>query len=130
MTLGASGNFAREVGSRRSQLIVSMPQDRSFAGSCGEEKRETAMIRREIPDASEARLAMRASVGPILPPQPSTRMSPGSAASARTVDSWGSLSASSSASTSAMEFSLCESKNGLRWRNGSGGIVLEGVKKH
>lgn len=110
--------------------MVSMPHDWSFSGRRGEEKRETAMIRRGVPAASEARLAMRASVGPIFPPAPRMRMSPGSEASARTVDSPGSLSASSSAVTSAMEFSLCESTRGLRQRKSGGGIVLEGQKKH
>ena len=46
----------------------------------GDEKRETPMTRRVTPAASMARLAMRASVGPILPATPRTIRSPSAAA--------------------------------------------------
>jgi len=55
--------------------------------------RETAITRRESP---RARAAMRASVGPILPPAPRMMMSPGHASSAAVVSARGAESRSSS----------------------------------
>src|SRR6516162_2262981 len=130
MTFGASGRLASDAGWSRSQLMVSMSQDCKRRGSCEEEKRETAMTRRGVAARSEALLAMRARVGPILPPAPRTRTSPGSRASARTVDSEGLLRRSSSSSTPAIGFSLCEITRVSRLQAFRGGIVLEWTKKH
>src|SRR5580692_3064139 len=61
------------------------------------------MILRRIPAASDALLAIRASVGPIFPPTPRITMSPSSAANACIVASAGSLRSSSNSSTSRID---------------------------
>ena len=109
-TFGASGRCATASRSSRSQHIVSTPASRSVRSVSGEENRDTAITRRTcVPSASRAaRIAMRASVGPILPPAPRTTRSPGQAASARTVAVCGSdSSASSPARVDGFAFIAC-----------------------
>jgi hypothetical protein len=60
------------------------------------EKRDTPITRRFTPAASDARFAMRASVGPILPATPRTIRSPVMFRIASTAAGDGSLSISSS----------------------------------
>ena len=94
--LAASGKAAIASRDSRSASMHSMPCDCSRSRSPASEKRATPITR--LPGA--ARLAIRASVGPILPPTPSTMMSPGTVASASTRACEGRDIASSSASTS------------------------------
>ena len=68
------------------------------------ENRETAMTLRATPAASDARRAMAARLGPILPPAPRMTMSPCSLPIASMTPGVGSLRASSSASTVAIRF--------------------------
>src|SRR5262245_24264034 len=98
-TLGASGSRATASGSVRSQRIVSTPRASSAARASTEEKRDTPITRRSTPAACEARRAIRASVGPIFPATPSTRMSPARPCRAATTSVVGALSTSSSCST-------------------------------
>src|SRR4029079_6105295 len=79
--------------SRRSHATHSMPQPSSFSRSPFSEKRATPMTR--LP----ARRARRASVGPILPPTPST-MTSSMPASSRSRSGLGRVMNSSSAATS------------------------------
>src|SRR5690606_18836110 len=72
MTFFALGRASTCARSRRSAVIVSMPQPSSRSRSSGSLKRATPMMR--FPGA--AARARRASVGPILPPTPRMMMSP------------------------------------------------------
>src|SRR5919108_2441357 len=96
-TFFARGRCSSALRSSRSQATHSTPQESSFARRPGSLNLATPMTR--LPGA--ARFAMRASVGPILPPTPSTMMSP----SARARSAWSSLVGrdmnSSSSATSA-----------------------------
>ena len=74
-----------------------------------DENRETATTRRHTPAASEARLAMRASEGPIFPPAPRTMMSPSRRPSVSTTPSVGSLRRSSSYPSAWMGFPMTSS---------------------
>ena len=103
ITDGASGSRASADSSSRSQRIVSTPQASSACCWCGEEKRETPMTRCDRPAASMARLAIRASVGPILPATPSTSTSPFARRIASIAASDGSLSSSSRCATSRID---------------------------
>src|SRR5262245_32045573 len=102
-TLSASGRRSSWPGSSRSQRTGSTPWARRRSASPGLEKRATPTTRRRTPAASEARRAMRASVGPILPPTPSTTRSPSSRPSVSVTPAVGSLSSSSRCSTSRIE---------------------------
>ncbi len=73
---GTSGRDCSARSSSRSARRVSTPHPFSWAIAPASEKRATPMTRRVTPAASEARLAMRARVGPILPAAPRTRRSP------------------------------------------------------
>ena len=74
ITFGASGSAASAAGSSRSAVSVLTPWRSRRSRSVGSEKRETAMTRRA---GLRARRAMRARVGPIFPPAPRIRRSPG-----------------------------------------------------
>jgi hypothetical protein len=74
----------------------STPCDSSFSRRPFSEKRATPITRR----SGSARLAMRASVGPILPPTPRIRMSPGARARSAASAGDGRVMISSSAATS------------------------------
>src|SRR5262245_34243290 len=68
------------------------------------------MTRRRIPAASEARLAMRASVGPIFPATPSRIMSPSIRPSVSITPGVGALSKSSSWSIVMIDWAVTSSK--------------------
>ena len=91
------GSASMACRSSRSQAMHSTPCRSSAVRVAGSEKRATPMTRLD----GAARLAKRASVGPILPPTPSTMMSPSTLARSATSAGVGSLMKSSSASTSA-----------------------------
>src|SRR5450759_3236742 len=84
--------------SSKSQAMHSTPQPSSFSRSPGSVKRATPTTR--LPGA--ARLARRASVGPILPPTPRMRISPASRFSSAPSSGEGVVMTSSSWATSAM----------------------------
>src|SRR5438477_5333605 len=96
MTLGASGSTATASRSSKSQAMVSTPAAPSARATLGDENRDTAKTRRPSPTCAAARAAMRATVGPILPPAPRTTMSPGQLRNASTVSARGAESISSS----------------------------------
>ena len=97
MTLGASGSAAIAARSSRSQAMVSTPAAASRSRTAGSLKRATPTTRR----AGVARLARRASVGPILPATPRIIRSPSTLASSSTSAWLGSVRKSSSASLDA-----------------------------
>src|SRR4030095_4066173 len=111
-----------------SQRTVSTPQALSCCSSLMEENRETPITRRATPARSDARLAIRASVGPILPPTPRTMMSPCNPLIARMVLSAGSLRSVSSSSTLRIDLGRAAIEVGsLQFRTCCGTlIVLEG----
>ncbi len=74
-TFGERGSLSSAARSSRSQRMHSTPLFSSLSCNPSSLKRATPMTRRR----GTARFAMRARVGPILPPTPSTRMSPGRA---------------------------------------------------
>ena len=82
--------------------MVSMPCCCSSSSRPAEEKRATPMMRRRVPARSDARLAMRARLGPILPATPSTIRSPSSLPNVCTTSAVGLLSWSSRCSMSWM----------------------------
>ena len=82
-TFGASGKRATASRSSRSRSIVSTPA--SFERALGAVGRPARHGDDAAAGRATARAAMRASVGPILPPAPRMTMSPGQAASAATV---------------------------------------------
>src|SRR5438034_634083 len=90
LTRGSSSSISR---SSRSQATHSTPHEVSRSRKPGSEKRATPITR--LP----ARRASRASVGPILPPTPSTMMSPSTRARSRVSSALGRVMNSSSAST-------------------------------
>ena len=83
----ALGSLRTASRSSRSQAMHSTPCACSDARASGLLKRATPITR--LPGA--ARLAMRASVGPILPPTPMTMMSPSTRARSATRPGVGSL---------------------------------------
>src|ERR1700738_1864790 len=95
-TLAKGGSRSTALRSRRSQAMVSTSRRSSASRTPASLKRATAVTR--FPGA--ARRAIQASVGPILPPAPSTRISPSSRARSATSASLGRASNSSSAATS------------------------------
>src|ERR1051326_5165286 len=97
MTFANCGSRSAAPRSRRSQAIVSMPRRSNASRNPGSLNRATATTR----FSGAARRAIQASVGPILPPAPSTRMSPSSRARSATSASLGRASNSSSAAPSA-----------------------------
>ena len=72
MMFGDFGSALIAVSSSRSQLMVSTPRASSHSFTPGSEKRATPITLR----SGWAALARPARVGPILPPTPSTMMSP------------------------------------------------------
>src|ERR1051326_2806714 len=98
MTFANCGSRSTAPRSRRSQAIVSMPRRSNASRNPGSLNRATATTR----FSGAARRAIQASVGPILPPAPSTRMSPSSRARSATSASLGRASNSSSAATSSI----------------------------
>ena len=94
-TLAAFGSFSSAARSSRSAEIGSTPALTSASRTPGSLKRATPITRL----AGAARLARRASVGPILPPTPSTMMSPGVLARSAISASDGVVMKSSTAST-------------------------------
>ena len=106
-TLGSFGRASTARRCSRSQAMVSTPAFSRLARTAGSEKRATPTTRL----SGAARLAMRASVGPILPATPRTRMSPGTLARSATSSGVGSLKQSSSSATVAK-------------RSGRGGVLM------
>src|SRR5918992_6377675 len=96
-TFFARGRRSSAARSRRSQARHSIPWLSSFCLRPFTEKRATPMTRL----AGAARFAMRASVGPILPPTPSTMISPSARARSASSSGVGRVMNSSSAATSA-----------------------------
>ena len=94
-TLAAFGSFSSCARSSRSAATGSTPALTSASRTPGSLKRATPITR--LPGA--ARLARRARVGPILPPTPSTMMSPGVRARSAISASDGVVMKSSTAST-------------------------------
>ena len=97
ITFGHLGSCATASRSARSQAMVSTSQAFSLSATSGSEKRATPITRR----SGAARLASRASVGPILPPTPRIRISPSTVARSRTSAADGRVMNSSSAASSA-----------------------------
>src|SRR5712691_8464425 len=96
-TLANCGSRAAASRSMRSQAIVSMSRCASASRRPGSLKRATATTR----FSGAARRAIQASVGPILPPAPRTKISPSSRARSAMTPSLGRANNSSSAATSA-----------------------------
>ena len=114
ITFGASGRRATASGSSRSQRIVSTPASFSARSAAADDQRETAITRRE---SLRARAAMRASVGPILPPAPRMMMSPGHDSSAAVVSGRG-VERRSSSSCSVILMSNLRSSGNIGNRSG------------
>ncbi len=94
-TFGAAGRRATAARSRRSHSIVCTPTAVSADRRPGSLKRATPITSR----SGTARFARRASVGPILPPTPSSRMSPGARSRSATSAADGVVITSSRCST-------------------------------
>ena len=94
-TLAALGRFSSAKRSSRSAEIGSTAAFSSASFTPGSLKRATPITRL----VGAARLAIRASVGPILPPTPRTRISPGVPARSATSSADGAVMKSSTAST-------------------------------
>jgi len=98
MMLGDFGNALIAASSRRSQAMVSMPRASSHSFTPGSLKRATPMILR----FGAAALERPARVGPILPPTPSSMMSPSTLARSSIRACVGRHSSSSRAAVSGM----------------------------
>ena len=109
-TFGASVNFASASRDSRSASMHSIPCCSSRSRRPGSEKRATPMTRRP----ESARLAIRAKVGPIFPPTPSTTRSPGTRSSVSISAVEGRLITSSTSWTSLKRSGKCNSE--LRWQ--------------
>src|SRR6476619_7025023 len=95
--LASSGSASTDLRSRRSHATVSTPCSASRSRTERSLKRATPMTRRD----GDARLARRASVGPILPATPRMKRSPSTVARSSTRARVGRVRKSSRASTDA-----------------------------